>query len=109
MTEAQIQDSVRLELGRDPDLVLWRNNVGMATMKGGAKVRFGVGGPGASDLIGLFRGRFVAIEIKTPIGRLAPEQRMFRDLVEKKGGTYVVIRSADEARQWLATMKTRAA
>jgi hypothetical protein len=105
MTESQLQDAIRLELGRDPDLALWRNNVGMAWMRNGAPVRFGVGGPGAADLIGLYAGRFVAIEIKTPTGRLSPEQRTFQQLVERKGGIYVVLRSVDDARAWLATLR----
>lgn len=109
MTESQLQDAIRLELGRDPDLVLWRNNVGMAWMRNGAPVRFGVGGSGAADLVGLYRGRFVALEIKTSVGRLSPEQKTFRQLVERKGGIYVVLRSVDEARAWLSSVRTEAA
>lgn len=101
MTESQIQDAVRLSLGRHPDLVLWRNSIGVAERRG-FTIRFGVGGPGGADLIGLFRGRFVAIEIKTPTGRQSPEQRLFQQLVERKGGTYVVLRSVDDAERWLA-------
>lgn len=109
MTESQLQDAIRLELGRDPDLVLWRNNIGMAHMKNGSPVRFGVGSPGGADLLGIFRGRFVAIEVKTPIGRQSPEQRLFQQLVERKGGVYVVLRSIDDARAWLARMRTEVA
>lgn len=109
MIESQIQDAVRLELGSDPDLVLWRNNIGMAWMRNGTPVKFGVGGPGGADLIGLFRGRFVAIELKTPIGRQSKEQKQYQQLVERKGGTYVVIRSVDDARAWLAEMRGKVA
>jgi len=107
--ESQIQDAIRLELGRDPDLVLWRNNIGMAWMRDGSPVRFGVGGPGAADLVGLYRGRFVALEIKTPTGRQTPEQKTFQQLVERKGGIYVVMRSVEDARAWLASLRTEAA
>ena len=109
MRESQIQDAIRLELGRDPDLVLWRNNIGMAWMRDGSPVRFGVGGPGAADLVGLYRGRFVALEIKTPTGRQTPEQKTFQQLVERKGGIYVVMRSVEDARAWLASLRTEAA
>jgi len=100
MTEAQLQDAIRLELGSHVDLVLWRNNCGRTKM-GKFWVAYGVGTPGGADLIGIFRGRFVAIEIKTPTGRQSPEQRTFQQLVERKGGVYVVLRSVDDARAWL--------
>lgn len=109
LTESQLQDAIRLELGRDPDLVLWRNNCGLAWMKNGAPVRFGVGSPGGADLIGVFRGRFVAVEIKTPTGRQSAEQRQFQQLVERKGGVYIILRTVEDARAWLATMRAEVA
>jgi hypothetical protein len=105
MTEAQLQDAIRLELGKHPALCLWRNNIGRAKIRG-YWVAYGVGGPGAADLIGLFRGRFVALEIKTPIGRQSPEQRTFQSLVERKGGVYAVLRSVADAAAWLVGMES---
>lgn len=104
MRESQLQDLIRLELGREFDLVLWRNNCGVAE-RNGHVIRFGVGNPGGADLIGIFRGRFVAVEVKTPTGRQSEEQRTFQQLVERKGGVYVVLRSVEEARAWLQEMK----
>lgn len=104
MTESQLQDAIRLVLGADPACVLWRNNIGHAVMRHGARVTFGVGGPGGADLIGMFHGRFVAIEIKTPTGRQSPEQRQHQALVESKGGVYAILRSVDDAHAWLAQM-----
>ena len=108
MKESQIQDQIRLALGRVPGLVLWRNNSGVAE-RHGAMIRFGVGNPGGADLIGLYRGKFLAVEIKTPIGRLSAEQKLFRDLVTNLGGVYVVLRSADEATAWIAELERSAA
>lgn len=108
MTESQLQDQIRLALGTTPDLVLWRNNIGHAVMRHGARVTFGVGGPGGADLIGCYRGRFIAIEIKTPTGRQSPEQRQFQQLVERIGGVYVILRSVAEALSWLKTMNEAA-
>lgn len=105
MTESQLQDAIRLVLNH-PDLVLWRNNCGIAEMRG-HRVRFGVGSPGGSDLVGVFRGRAVFVEIKTPTGRQSPEQRQFQQLVESKGGEYVIVRSIDDARAWLASISAR--
>ncbi len=101
MTESALQDQIRLALSPTPGLVLWRNNIGVAEMRG-YKVRFGVGGPGGADLIGIYRSRFIAIEIKTPTGRQSPDQRTFQNLVESKGGEYVILRSVDDARAWIA-------
>jgi hypothetical protein len=106
MTEAQIQDAIRLELGTIPGLVLWRNNVGSAERRG-VHIKFGVGGAGGADLIGVFHGRFVAVEIKTAIGRQSPEQRTFQQLVERKGGEYVLLRSAEAARAWAMDFESR--
>ena len=100
MTEGAIQDAIRLALSAVPGLVLWRNNIGTAEMRG-YRVKFGVGGPGGADLIGLWSGRFVAIEIKTPTGRQSPDQRLFQQLVESKGGEYVILRSVDDAKRWV--------
>jgi hypothetical protein len=103
MTESQLQDEIRLALGRIPGLVLFRNNIGVADMRG-YKVRFGVGGPGGADLIGLYLGRFLAVEIKTPTGRQSEEQKTFQRLVEKNNGIYVVLRSVDDAIAWASSM-----
>jgi hypothetical protein len=103
MTEAQLQDAIRLELNH-PDGVWWRNNCGRSKI-GKFWVAFGVGTPGGADLIGVFRGRFVAIEIKTLAGRQSPEQVTFQQLVERKGGIYVVMRSVEDARAWLRSME----
>jgi hypothetical protein len=108
VSELEIQDAIRLELGNPtkyPELWLARNNVGQMIDKDGRRVVFGVGGKGAADLIGIWNGRFVALEIKTPIGRQTPEQKLFQALVERKGGVYAVLRSVDEARHWAAEMR----
>ena len=97
MTEGELQDAIRLALGRDPAVTLWRNNIGHAVMARGGRVTFGVGGPGGADLIGMLLGRFLALEVKTPTGRQSPEQRQFQTLVESKGGIYLLTRSVADA------------
>lgn len=104
MKESLLQDHIRLALGSVAGLVLWRNNIGTAEIRG-YRVSFGVGGPGGADLIGLYRGRFVAVEIKTPIGRQSPDQRTYQVLVESKGGIYTILRSAADARAWAAALE----
>jgi hypothetical protein len=106
MTESALQDRIRLVLGADPAGVWWRNNIGVAELRG-HKVRFGVGGPGGADLIGLFRGAFVAVEVKTPTGRQSEDQRIYQRLVESKQGIYVIVRSEDDARDLLSMLHER--
>ena len=104
MTESQITPDILIALN-DPDLVVWRNNIGMAWMKNGQPVKFGVGGPGGADYIGVFRGRFIAIELKTPGGRQSADQRTHQQLVERKGGIYRILRSVDDAYAFLAELR----
>lgn len=99
MTESLLQDRIRLALGSTPGLCLWRNNCGY---DGERRVRYGVGSPGGADLIGVFNGRFVAVEIKTAQGRQSVDQRRFQQLVESRGGEYVILRSVDDALKWVA-------
>jgi hypothetical protein len=106
VTESLLQDRVRLILGADRAGVWWRNNVGVATTDRGAKIRFGLF-PGSADLIGLFRGRFIGVEIKTPQGRQSPDQRRWQACVEDHGGVYAIVRSEDEARALLTELHRR--
>ena len=100
MSEGQIQDRIRLVLS-DAGIVAWRNNTGFDEQR---RVRYGLC-VGSSDLIAILPGgRFAAIEIKTATGRLSKEQRMFAELVTLKGGVFVVLRSEEEAREWLRTL-----
>lgn len=104
MTEGQIQDAIRLALGTEPGLVLWRNNVGLAEHWDGKavqRVRYGLA-PGSADLVGLCDGRFIALEVKTPKGRTTPDQEQWIELVRCAGGFAAVVRSVDEARAAVA-------
>jgi hypothetical protein len=79
-------------------LVDWmRNNVGVAKTEG-RTVRYGVGGKGGSDLIGIVRGtgRFVACEVKSEGGRPTQQQLMFLDRVRRSGGLAFIARSVDD-------------
>jgi hypothetical protein len=52
---------------------------------------------GASDLIGCFRGRFVALEVKRPGEYPTHEQRLFLALIDRLGGVAAVVRSVADA------------
>lgn len=95
MREAPILHAVRSALVATGRVLLWRNNVGVDTTRG---VRFGLG-VGSPDLVGVLRpdGRMLACEVKTPEGRLRPEQRMWRDAFIAAGGLYILARSPEDA------------
>jgi hypothetical protein len=97
MTEAQIEHQIRKVLGAKEDLVLWRNSTGK--MKHDKRfVTYGLC-PGGADLIGILGpyGKFFALEIKTPRGKLSDKQLMFQKLIRSLGGFCDVARSVEEA------------
>jgi hypothetical protein len=82
--ESDVQNNIRLKAGRDPDLVLWRNNIGACKSADGRFIRFGLANDSAQvnqliksadligirrilvspDMIGRYVGQFVSIECK---------------------------------------------
>ncbi|ABB56758.1 VRR-NUC domain-containing protein [Synechococcus elongatus] len=107
-SETSLQARLWKTLSQSPDVRLWRNNVGTCKAADGRFVRFGLC-PGSSDLIGLTRvtitpdmvgqtiALFTAIEVKTPTGRVTPEQQSFIDFVQRSGGRAGVARSMQDA------------
>ncbi len=108
MRESDILHDIRLAVGQLPGVAVWRNQVGIATFPGGRKVPYGLC-RGSSDIIGLRSvvigpehlgstiAQFVAIEVKTDSGRLTLEQKLFLDLVERRGGLAICARSEEDA------------
>ena len=58
------------------------------------------GGPmspkGVSDIIGIYKNRFLAIEIKTEKGKVTKHQARFLKAVEDNGGIAFVARSVED-------------
>lgn len=96
MREQDIQRLIMLALS-EAGCVVWRNNSGCLKDARGVPVRFGVGSPGGSDLIGIYKGRFCAFEVKTLKGKATEAQLNFIAAVIKNGGIAGVVRSPDEA------------
>jgi hypothetical protein len=102
MTEAEIQHAIRLDLGREPDLRLFRNESGVATHAGRnsvQRVRYGLA-KGSSDLVGVLApaGRFIALEIKSPTGKPTERQLMWLATIRRFGGFAAIVRSVEDAR-----------
>ena len=95
---------------------LLRNNSGAFQDKRGQWVRYGVGNPGGSDLLGWRTvtvteemvgakiAVFCAIEVKAAKGKPIPEQVQFIDTVKAAGGIAGVARSPEEAAALLNTL-----
>lgn len=117
--ETPILEAIRGALGRETDLVLWRNNVGGWKDPAGRVIRYGLC-EGSADLVGVLRvpgwiaecpnrdhvGIFFALEVKRPGHRTgkrrAELQRLFLQLVRRMGGFAAQVESVGEARSALA-------
>jgi len=117
--ETIIQQRIRLELGREPSLRLFRNNTGsLPDPRTKRPVQFGLC-KGSADLIGWKQvtitpdmvgqkmAVFTSIEVKTPTGRLTPEQSNWLSVVQAAGGVAGVARSVEDAQQILLHNPTR--
>lgn len=97
-SETALQSRIMLECGKQ-GIVLLRNNSGsLPDPKTGRWIKYGVGSPGGSDLIGWNKeGRFCAVEVKVPKGRVRPEQVQFIAAVRRGGGYAGIARSVEDA------------
>ncbi len=107
--ETTLQQQIRLALGSRSDLRIFRNQVGsLPDPRTGRLVTFGLA-RGSADLIGwrtvtigpehigLRLAVFTSIEVKTPAGRVGPEQSAWLDVVSGAGGLAGVARSTIDA------------
>lgn len=104
MTEADIQNLIRLECGRRGWHV-FRNNVGVLMDRRGVPVRYGLANESkqmnevlkSADLIGWTKnGRFISIECKATDGIVNPAQEAWRSLVAAAGGYAVIARGVGD-------------
>ena len=109
MSEQRIQQEIRLAISHG-DTKVFRNNTGTLRDQHGRPVQFGLC-KGSADLIGwrtvtvtpeMVGQRiaiFTSIEVKTPTGRLRPEQQQWLDAVQAAGGIAGVARSVEDAQR----------
>ena len=97
MTESDLLRQIMLALSKRGHFVA-RANVGLFFTKDGRPVRTGLP-PGFSDLFGFRAGdcKFFALEVKTPTGRVRPEQVRFIDAMRQRGAIAAVVRSVEQA------------
>ena len=100
--EKQIQNEVLRAFGTQPQLRIWRANVGVARI-GDRVVRFGV--PGQADLTGILPdGRRLEIEVKSASGRQTTDQQAFGRMIERFHGIYILARCPDDIRRRLQAL-----
>jgi hypothetical protein len=116
--ETTLQQQIRLALGTKPDARIFRNQVGsLPDPRTGRLVTFGLA-KGSADLIGwrtvtitqaMVGTRlaiFTSIEVKTPNGRIRPEQQAWLDVVLRGGGIAGIARSVTDAQVLLSNLPT---
>jgi hypothetical protein len=107
--ETTLQQQIRLAHGTRPDCRLFRNQVGqLPDPRTGRPVQFGLA-RGSADLIGWRTititpemvgtqlAVFTSIEVKTPTGRVRPEQQAWQRTVSNAGGIAGIARSIRDA------------
>lgn len=80
------------------------NVIDQIGIKGRRKLGMGRG-KGVADLIGIWRGWPLAIEVKTPTGVVSPEQRVWLEAWQRHGGQAFIFRSVKEAIEELNQVK----
>lgn len=99
MKETDIQQLCRIAAS-ECGAIVWRNNTGALYDKQGRLVRYGLC-KGSADLIGIYRGRFVALEVKQPGKHPTKDQEIFLGAVNMAGGIAGVVRSPDDVKKLL--------
>ena len=107
--ETDLQQRIRIAVGTRPDTRLFRNQCGaLPDPRTGRLVTFGLA-RGSADLVGWrtvvitpdMIGRriavFTSIEVKTPTGRVRPEQQAWLGVVRGAGGIAGIARSVTDA------------
>jgi hypothetical protein len=107
--ETTLQQQIRLAIGTRPEARIFRNQVGsLPDPRTGRLVTFGLA-KGSADLIGwrtitvtpaMVGTRlaiFTSIEVKTPTGRVRPEQQAWLETVQQAGGIAIIARSVPDA------------
>lgn len=116
--EKKIQNQILREFATRPEMRLWRANVGTAVpisfcklveraiLDGDRKraldllgsmpvIQFGI--KGQADLTGILPGGTrLEIEVKSSKGKQRKDQKVFGNMIEKKGGLYVLAKSTGD-------------
>ncbi len=114
ITESRLLHDVLRTFGRGQNFRLSRHNTGVgkycpqcerAHRTNGHQpyrmVKYGIAG--APDIIGILApgGRTIALETKSETGVVSGDQKAYHAMLERFGGQVRVVRSVDEAAEWM--------
>lgn len=98
LREHDIQNEIRLRLS-EMGYAVFRTNVGTFSTSDGRYIKSGLP-KGFSDLIAVRGGRIYFIEVKTPTGRVRPEQETFLAVMRDRYGCAAgIVRSVSDAEE----------
>lgn len=106
MLEKDIKRQI-IQYLRFKNIFCWvQSNVGIYDQASGKYRKLnGIGQmKGVSDILGIYKGRPLAIEVKTPTGRLSEFQDHFLKQFEKAGGIAILARSVDDVEKVLLSL-----
>lgn len=93
--EKDIQSSI-LDYLQARNIFCWKEHSGGIMVDGGTRY-MPIGLKGKADIIGLLRGgRFLAIEVKRPSGKVSEDQQFFLNMIKDMGGLAFVARNIDD-------------
>ncbi len=106
-SEKQILKIIKDYLDYQKDVYYIRNNSvsGRFLRKDGSQGWINNSKKGAPDLILLYKGRWIGLEVKTKKGKQSLEQQETQKHIQKCGGDYAIVRSAGEVQMLLGTIK----
>lgn len=107
--EKSIEKNILEYLEARGDGYFWKNNsVGVydpvKRVYRKARSRFLI--KGTADILGCYRGLFIALEVKTKSGRLTSGQKKFLQNINKQGGIGAVVRSMADTAIIMDAIKT---
>jgi hypothetical protein len=79
-------------------LFWWRNNsfAGYIQRANGSKGYIQNNKPGLPDLCVIYKGQFYGLEVKTPTGKMSPNQKEAEARITAAGGQYRVVRDVSD-------------
>ena len=98
-SETAILREILIAVTALPGGMFWRNNTGQTRMDGGNFVSFGL--IGSPDILGVYKGRAIGIEVKNAKGKQSPSQVNFQTKFTLAGGLYILARSVDDVMEKL--------
>ena len=102
-SEKEIENSILAYLKSLPDCFAWKNqSTGVYDPTRGvfrkSNNKFHING--VSDILGIYKGKFLAIEVKTPKNKTRPaHQKAFISEVNKRGGIAFFATSIEEVKE----------